>query len=528
MMPDNTTNDLIGSEASHGDPTALCWEITRRICGTLDIEQAMTAFYHSLRGIMPVNRIQIGRYSALTQEYLQAIVVAEDGIENLFHHKAVTSKMRVLLEDNTPRKTNIPEVLIVDPDRIATIMYEREVKPEVLYIARVWHNGELQGGITFEFARLEDFTEERHELLRKLIDPLRIVLSYYFQTWMLHNLRQEVQNQRKLAPTHSASGDKLQDIIGDSGGLAGLLAQVRLVAPLDVSLLIYGESGSGKEVIARHIHTLSNRANGPLVAVNCGAIPSSLIDSELFGHVKGAFTGALTNHQGRFQRASGGTLFLDEIAEFPLDVQTRLLRVLQEGKIEPVGSSSSISVNFRIIAATHSDLAELVKRKAFREDLYYRLRVVTLRIPPLRERPQDIPGLIAFFVNKNAKQFGMLPPSLAMGEMSRLIKFSWPGNIRQLENVVKESLAMHQRGELRFILDSENWQIDNPQTASPVELLTYDEAVKSYLSKALRASGGKIRGPGGAAERSGLHFNTLRSKLMKYGLEFGRDRSPSQ
>ncbi|MBW2523197.1 MAG: sigma-54-dependent Fis family transcriptional regulator, partial [Deltaproteobacteria bacterium] len=264
---------------------------------------------------------------------------------------------------------------------------------------------------------------------------------------------------------------------------------------------------------------------GPFIVVNCGAIPEALIDSELFGHEKGAFTGALTQKRGRFERAHGGTLFLDEIGEMPLAAQVRLLRVLQNHEIERVGGTERIAVDVRIIAATHRDLEALVREGRFREDLWFRLNVFPITIPPLRERTSDIPALVQHFVDRKAQELKLATtPVLAPGAIDALLDYSWPGNVRELENIVERAMILHRGAPLEFGHRAQHSGEARAalQEAEPQALPPLDSVVERHVRLALEQSGGKIHGPGGAAELLGLNPNTLRSKMRKLRIPFPR------
>ncbi|WP_437973398.1 sigma 54-interacting transcriptional regulator [Sorangium sp. So ce295] len=290
---------------------------------------------------------------------------------------------------------------------------------------------------------------------------------------------------------------------------------VPLVARQDTTVLVRGETGTGKEVIARRIHALSRRAERPFLAVNCGALPEGLVESALFGHERGAFTGAAARHLGLFERASGGTLLLDEVGELPRAAQAKLLRVLQEGEIERVGGEGAVRVSVRVIAATHRPLEDMVASGAFREDLYYRLQVFPIIVPPLRERPEDLEPLTRVIVEKVAASFGRTPPRVSAESMARLRAHGWPGNVRELENVIERSMVMSTGDEL--ILSA-------PLSAAPGapgatgRVMTYREAAQRCIEDALRAAGGKIYGEDGAAAALGLKPTTLQSKMRKLGI----------
>jgi len=290
-------------------------------------------------------------------------------------------------------------------------------------------------------------------------------------------------------------------------------------------VLILGETGVGKEITAHAIHKFSHRRNGPFIKINCGAIPPTLIDSELFGHEKGAFTGAITSSRGCFERADKGTIFLDEVAELPLNAQVRMLRVLQDREIVRVGGSKPIRVNIRIIAATHQDLQDLVKKRKFREDLWFRLNVFPIKMPPLRERKEDIPAFVNHFIEKKAKEVRLpIPPTLDKGAMERLMIYSWPGNVRELENVIERALILSKGKPLTFqdvvCFDDNNEPL--PLPSSNDKFLELNTVVSRHIRLALKISKGKINGPGGASELLSIKPGTLRHRMNKLGIPYGR------
>ncbi len=323
------------------------------------------------------------------------------------------------------------------------------------------------------------------------------------------------------------------EIVGNSPTLLELLRQVEQVAPTDSSVMISGETGTGKELIARAIHSRSARAARPLVKVNCGAIPAGLVESELFGHVKGAFTGALTNRIGRFELANGGTIFLDEVGELPLETQVKLLRVLQEQEFEPLGSNHTVRVDVRIIAATNRDLDEDVKAGRFRSDVYYRLNVVPLMVPPLRERGADIPQLALFFMDRFSRKFGKKLNAVPQGMMDRLKNYAWPGNIRELQNVIERAVVLSRGSTLKLDSGFEPVPVPGSDTPMPASLApeaalatekisdfpTLEEVERGHILVALKQSDWVIEGAKGAARILKLHPNTLRHRMGKLGIK---------
>jgi formate hydrogenlyase transcriptional activator len=306
-------------------------------------------------------------------------------------------------------------------------------------------------------------------------------------------------------------GSGLPRIVGNSAALLRVLGLVRIVAPTDATVLINGETGTGKELIAEAIHKCSERSKGPFVKLNCAAIPAGLLESELFGHERGAFTGAVTQRLGRFEAANGGTLFLDEIGDVPMELQAKLLRVLQEREIERLGSTCTRRVDVRVVAATNQHLAELVAEKQFRVDLYYRLNVFPIVLPPLRLRTEDIPMLVAHFVHKFAERMSKRVPRISEGAIETLLRYPWPGNIRELQNVVERAVILTTGDVLQLPALSSRL----PVRTEPV---TLEEAERVHILNALQETNWVVGGASGAAARLGVKRTTLVSKMRRGGL----------
>jgi formate hydrogenlyase transcriptional activator len=314
-----------------------------------------------------------------------------------------------------------------------------------------------------------------------------------------------------------------EEIIGNSLELLKLLDRIQSTAPTDANVLIIGETGSGKELVARAIHSRSTRQSSPLVKVNCGAIPSGLVESELFGHVKGAFTSASERRVGRFELANNGTLFLDEVGELPLETQVKLLRVLQEQEFEPVGSCRTVKVNVRIIAATNRDLEKAVQSGGFRSDLYYRLNVIPLRVPALRERRFDIPEMVMEFLHQSAKRMDKPVQSVSRETMRLLVDYSWPGNIRELQNVIERGVVLSKGSILRLgpdLLPTEgsDTSVEEDSTAGQTKATHSKRYNANIILRVLGRTGGVISGPRGAGAILRLHPNTLRSLMNRLGI----------
>jgi formate hydrogenlyase transcriptional activator len=336
----------------------------------------------------------------------------------------------------------------------------------------------------------------------------------------VEDLKNRLQAENLYLQEEIRTEHNFEEIVGNSPALLEALAQVEQVAGTDSTVLLQGETGSGKEVFARAIHARSARRDRPLVKVNCGAIPAGLVESELFGHVRGAFTGALEKRIGRFELAHGGTIFLDEVVELPLDTQVKLLRVLQEKEFEPVGGSRTVHVDVRVLAASNRNLEEAVRSGTFRADLLYRLNVFPITIPLLRQRRSDIPLLVTFFLASLSKRLGKRLDGFSRGSMERLSAYSWPGNVRELQNVI-ERAAVLARGP---VLEIEKGLLPTgPVSGLDAEgSVTLEELERSHIRAALKSTGGIVEGPHGAASILGLHPNTLRSRIRRLGIERGR------
>jgi transcriptional regulator with GAF, ATPase, and Fis domain len=300
------------------------------------------------------------------------------------------------------------------------------------------------------------------------------------------------------------------------------MEMVNTVARTTSPVLLLGETGSGKELIAKSIHQTSPRRDNPFVCVQCGAMPETLLDNELFGHEKGSYTGAISSKKGRFERANGGTIFLDEIGELSVDAQVRLLRVLQEKEFERIGGQQTIKVNVRIIAATHRDLQKMVKQGSFREDLWFRLNVFPIEIPPLRDRKADIPALVQHFILRKSRELNLpLQQALAPGTLDKMMQYHWPGNVRELQNLIERALIVSAGKPLEILSDfAQEENSFRPITGS--RFLTLEELTRKHLQAALEQTNGRIEGEDGAARLLGLNPSTLRSKLRKFKILFGR------
>ena len=338
----------------------------------------------------------------------------------------------------------------------------------------------------------------------------------------LKRAKEQAKNENAALRDEINSASMFEEIVGSSAPIRTVLQQVARVAPTDSTVLITGDTGTGKELVARAIHKRSARSARPFVAVNCAAVPASLIASELFGHERGAFTGALQRRQGKFELADGGTLFLDEVGELPADTQVVLLRVLQEREFERVGGSRPIRIDVRVIAATNRDLQTAIAERAFRSDLFYRLNVFPVEMPPLQERPTDIPMLVEYFVHRLSKRAGKKITGISSQTLDLLQSYPWPGNIRELQNVIERAVIVSD-GEL-LTVDS-RW-LAGRSTPAPASKQPLGDALgereRAMIEGALAETKGRVSGPSGAAAKLGLPRSTLESKIRSLGLNKNR------
>jgi hydrogenase-4 transcriptional activator len=498
-------------------------EATLRICSSLQINTAFGRVFEYLREHFPMDHM----FLDITDKSLgviRHIAVATIGTK--------TPEEIITIPEGLwewVRKLRAPFILTPSDrdDRIRAFapLIKLEGHSDLAMPLRI--EGELIGFLVLRTRGEGKFTSEHVELLATVAEPFAIALANVLAHEEVVKYRDILIDDNRFLnrETLSLAGD---DIVGGNSGLRNVMEMVRQVAPLNNTVLLMGETGTGKEVIANSIHFASPRKDGPFIKVNCGAIPESLIDSELFGHEKGAFTGAVAEKRGRFERADGGTIFLDEIGELPPQAQVRLLRILQSREIERVGGSKPIFVDIRVIAATHRNLETMISENRFREDLWFRLNVFPIIVPPLRQRQEDVPALTRHFVALKSRELGIaIPPAIAPGALERLMNYGWPGNVRELENLVERELIRHRGGQLRFdslLPDEKGKETQTVTEAKGGGPLNLDEAMSLHISKVLKMTKGKIHGPEGAAELLGINPNTLRGRMNKLGIMYGRVR----
>jgi formate hydrogenlyase transcriptional activator len=376
--------------------------------------------------------------------------------------------------------------------------------------------GEVLGTLFVGSRREAAFDQRQAEALRQAASQIAGILKVDHSYRRIVELSSRLKEEKRYLEEELRTEFNFEEVVGESHSLRTVLKQVETVAPTAATVLILGETGTGKELIARSIHTISPRRDQTFVKLNCSAIPFGLLESELFGHEKGAFTGAISQRIGRLELAHRGTLFLDEVGDLPLELQPKLLRALQEKEIERLGGKRTITVDVRLIAATNRDLTKMVKSGEFRSDLYYRLRVFPITVPPLRDRVTDIPLLVNYFVNKHAKRMGKQIATIPPETMTALRAWQWPGNIRELENFIERAVILTPGSTLRAPLaELEIPEEETPATSDP----NFQTAEREHILRVLRETKGMIGGSGGAAEKLGLKRTTLNSKLRKLGIE---------
>ncbi len=500
-------------------------EATLRICGNLEIEKALFDLLQYLKDFMPASMLFLQNFEP---DYNSIRTFAQADLEGYRKLNLLTpiSKPSVEIAKSTPSDQDIWLIKNTSEFSITRDMYKLyKIKTSSLILLMLRSEGKNLGTLVLATTGSQRFTEEHLGWVLLLKDPLIIAMSNtlkHREVLQLKNLlAEDIRFLR--GELRRISGE---EIIGLNLGLREVMDQVKQVAGIESPVLLLGETGVGKDVVANAIHDSSPRCNGPFITVNCGAIPDSLIDSELFGHEKGAFTGAVSQKRGRFERAEHGTIFLDEIGELPLQAQVRLLRVIQDRTLERVGGTETISLDIRIIAATNRDLERMVADKEFREDLWFRLNVFPITIPPLRSRKEDIPELVQHFIEVKSKELSLPKiPTLKENSIERLSSYEWPGNVRELQNIIERELILNPSGPLSFssFQPKEERYEDQPDSliagdSSPT--LNLNEIIIAHIEKVLKKTKGKIHGKHGAAELLGINASTLINRMKKLGIKY--------
>jgi hydrogenase-4 transcriptional activator len=499
----------------------LLFDVWRHVSEHLDIASCIDGLSQRLRQDLPIHRIWVRRLD-LANGWLETVAVAP-WQEDLSSVPSRTSLDAAELRWILPWLRM--QVLEAPPPRLRRLVVpDDDGRPWVLA------GGLVDEGAPVGMVVIESDADVSHMFLGELLAPIVVALRNDARLHEVARLRETVEADNRALLSRLARVGLTVAVVGADAGLRHVMAQVHQVSQTDAPVLILGETGSGKEVVAREIHARSRRRRGPFLKVNCGAIPAELVDSELFGHEKGSFTGAIADRRGWFERADGGTLFLDEIGELPAAAQVRLLRVLQDGSFERVGGQRPMNADVRIVAATHRDLREMVREGSFREDLWYRIGVFPLQLPPLRDRMDDLPALAAHFAASAGERLHGRPMSPTVHDVELLRAYRWPGNVRELGAVIERAVILGDghRLDIRAALGV---QVDAaPQSRSRGEGTvqtpprggpsggTLEDVNRGAIEAALAACRGRIEGRRGAALRLGLSPSTLRSRMKKLGI----------
>ena len=509
------TRDLTDQKSAQ---EAVMLQLSNALLANLDVRKLLGAISASIREVLPHDCATMALFDRARGDFMVQFLGAE-GADNPRGEIRVAFKNSPAEDAYSSREPVLIERLKESrfhPDsyrHLAALGMESG-----LYVPLI-HRGETLGTLAVA-SRIEDaFHRHESELLTQVAGQVAMAVSNAMVFRQIAELRDRLGQEKQYLEEEINIEKRFDDIVGDSSGLRHVLKQIETVAPTDATVLIQGETGTGKELLARAIHRLSPRHERTFIKLNCAAIPAGLIESELFGHEKGAFTGALMRKIGRLELAHEGTLFLDEIGELPLDLQPKLLRALQEREIERLGGSRPIPVNVRLIAATNRDLAKMVAEKQFRSDLFYRLKVFPVFSPPLRERAGDIPTLVRHFVAAHSRRLGKTIETIPEETMQALCRWKWPGNIRELENFLERAVILTRGTVLHVPLAELEVELEDDEDESGGAAATLHEAEREHILRVLRECKGQIGGDDGAAAKLGLKRTTLNSKIKKLGIE---------
>jgi formate hydrogenlyase transcriptional activator len=508
------TRDM--TESKHAQETLIA-ELSGLLLANVDISKLLGAFSTSISKMIPHDLATLGLYEEATGK-LRVQILSPSG-------ETPAGTREILLDaDASPggRAFRTKQPLILNridrwPFAPESVSHMTSVGMQSGLWVPIIHRERVLGALAIASRKESAFVQHDAEVLGELASQMAMAVNNALAFKQIAELSDRLNQEKEYLQSEINLENRYEDIVGESKGLRRVLKEIETVAPTDATVLIQGESGTGKELLARAIHRLSPRVERTFIKLNCAAIPAGLIESELFGHEKGAFTGAINRKMGRLELAHEGTLFLDEIGELPLDLQPKLLRALQEREIERLGGTRSIPVNIRLIAATNRDLAQMVAEKTFRSDLYYRLKVFPVFAPPLRERADDIPFLVRHFVSKHSRRMGKSIERIPAETMDAFVRWSWPGNIRELENFLERAVILTS-GTSLFAPLAELEAPENIQ-AEVAHNPTLHAAERDHILRVLGETKGQIGGEDGAAARLGLKRTTLNSKLKKLGIE---------
>lgn len=513
---DRVLVDITNSVLSHLDIDELVADVSREIHRFFGVDTVAMVLRDALRSRQLMwNSTDFTVQPPTSQQYpLRS--------DSQLLHTALNENHATLLQ-----KRDEPQMWLNDP-----LLQQLEAQGlETVFILPLAFSHQSTGVLVLAHRDLSIFNAQNCRLLRQIADRIGIAVDNADAYRKVTHLKENLKNENNKLNEQILSSQSFGDIIYQSDAMRDVLQQVNIVALSDSTVLILGETGTGKEIIARAIHQMSLRKDKPLVKINCAAIPSTLLESELFGHDKGAFTGAINTHRGRFEMADGGTLFLDEIGDMPIELQPKLLRVLQEREIERIGGTRTIPVNVRVIAATNRDLKQMVIDREFRNDLFYRLNVFPLVLPPLRDRPDDIPLLVRYFTQKLARRLNRQIDTIPADAMRQLMRYEWPGNVRELENILERAVLLSRDNTLSLHLNAQPSSMVQPVAHDPfpfplprvaemmhTEPPENDEEERQRIIQVLRETNGIVAGPRGAASKLGMKRTTLLSRMQRLGI----------
>jgi formate hydrogenlyase transcriptional activator len=515
-------DDAINFEASRRaqERLELLLDLTNRVVSTLDLRELLRVIAANLRRVMQSDGVGIelpdaedGRLRIYALDFPGSNDVIREGLEPGGDESTVVQVFRT------------GEPIVGAAEELASHPANEELGIKSVCHLPLTSRNRVLGVLSVGSLRENAFSQDDVAFLTQFARQVAIAVDNAVAYRQISDLKDQLAQEKLYLEDEIRSELNFEEIVGKSEALRRVLTQVETVAPTDSTVLIYGETGTGKELIARAVHNLSSRRSNAFVKLNCAAIPTGLLESELFGHEKGAFTGAIAQRVGRFELAHRGTVFLDEIGEIPLELQPKLLRVLQEREFERLGSTRTLRTDARLIAATNRDLEAMVHEQKFRSDLYYRLNVFPVRVPALRERPEDIPMLVRHFVQQFSRRMNKSIDTIPSETMTTLVRYHWPGNIRELQNVIERAVILSTGPVLKVPTEELRPRTDAPLVSNHANgnlQAALDDAERQEIVAALEKTKWKVAGPHGAAVLLGMHRSTLQSRMQKLGVRVSR------